>query len=203
MSAAVAMHILAASNRRKSCWLGTPEIYFRKTIDNSRLVKVEDPRRAREMRIFGFTLCCLFLLVMGYALQHFRAIEYGYKIETLRSQRDGLAGMNQALRLEEASWRDPERPMALASPLPARRQKTGPPAHRPPRSPQRHPLSGQDRRSMAAPAQKLPALADRLSPLPPVEPERPAGPAQPPPPRQGAAGGRQTRATLRRQPRQS
>src|ERR1019366_4880680 len=94
-------------------------------------------------------------------------------------------------------------PMALASQLPARRQKTGPPAHRPPRSPQRHPLSGQDRRSMAAPAQKLPALADRLSPLPPVEPERPAGPAQPPPPRQGAAGGRQTRATLRRQPRQS
>ena len=46
---------------------------------------------------------------MGYALQHFRAIEYGYRIETLRSQRDGLAGMNQALRLEEASLRDPER----------------------------------------------------------------------------------------------
>src|ERR1035438_8588115 len=90
MSAAAAMHNLAASNRRKSCWLGTPEIYFRKTIDNSRLVKVEDPRRAREMRIFGFTLCCLFLLVMRYALQHFRAIEYGYKIETLRSQRDPL-----------------------------------------------------------------------------------------------------------------
>ena len=46
---------------------------------------------------------------MGYALQHFRAIEYGYKIEALRAQRDGLAGMNQALRLEEASLRDPER----------------------------------------------------------------------------------------------
>jgi cell division protein FtsL len=46
---------------------------------------------------------------MGYALQHFRAIEYGYKIEALRSQRDGLAEMNRALRLEEASLRDPER----------------------------------------------------------------------------------------------
>src|ERR1035441_2245977 len=105
---AMAVQSAAAFNRRKSCWLGTPEIYFRKTIDNSRLVKVEDPRRAREMRIFGFTLCCLFLLVMGYALQHFRAIEYGYKIEKLRSPRDGLTGMNQALRLEEASLRDPE-----------------------------------------------------------------------------------------------
>jgi cell division protein FtsL len=106
---ALAKQSAAPSNRSKSCWLGTPEIYFRKSIDNSRLVKVEDPRRGREMKFFGFALCCLFLLVMGYALQHFRAIEYGYKIEALRSQRDGMVEMNRALRLEEASLRDPER----------------------------------------------------------------------------------------------
>src|SRR5450755_4992558 len=94
---------------RNSCWLGTPEIYFRKNIDNSRVVKIEDPRRGREMKQFGLTMCCLFLLVMGYALQHFRAIEYGYKIESLRSQRSDLTEMNRALRLEEASLRDPER----------------------------------------------------------------------------------------------
>jgi cell division protein FtsL len=116
MSAAAIMHAISPE-RRKSCWLGTPEIYFRKAIDNSRLVKVEDPRREREMRIFGTVLLCLFLLVMGYALQHFRAIEYGYKIETLRAQRDGLAGMNQALQLEEASLRDPERIDAVARKL--------------------------------------------------------------------------------------
>ena len=104
---ALAIQNAAPSIRRKSCWLGTPEIYFRKTIDNSRLVKIEDPRREREMKYFGVALCCLFLLVMGYALQHFRAIEYGYKIETLRSQRDDLTNMNRALRLEEASLRDP------------------------------------------------------------------------------------------------
>ncbi len=106
---AMAMQSAIPSSRRRSCWLGTPEIYFRKTIDNSRLVKVEDPRRAREMKFFGVALCCLFLLVMGYALQHFRSIEYGYKIEQLRSDRDGLREMNRALRLEEASLRDPER----------------------------------------------------------------------------------------------
>ena len=106
---AVAMQSATPFLSRKSCWMGTPEIYFRKTIDNSRLVKVEDPRREREMKYFGLALCCLFLLVMGYALQHFRAIEYGYKIETLRSERDGLTEMNRALRLEEASLRDPER----------------------------------------------------------------------------------------------
>src|SRR5512143_3024068 len=108
MSAAAAVQQASAS-RRKSCWLGTPEIYFRKSIDNSRLVKVEDPRRAREMRQFGIALCCLFVLVMLYAFQHFRAIEYGYQIESMRSQRDGLVEMNRALRLEEASLRDPER----------------------------------------------------------------------------------------------
>jgi cell division protein FtsL len=114
MSAAAAMQVAVPQNRRKSCWLGTPEIYFRKRIDNSRLVKVEDPRREREMRMFGIALCLLFTLVMGYAWQHFRAIEYGYRIESLRSQRDGLVGMNQALRLEEASLRDPERIDAMA-----------------------------------------------------------------------------------------
>ena len=113
MSAAVAMHN-PVSRRRQSCWLGTPEIYFRKTIDNSRLVKVEDSRRAREMKVFVFALSCLFVLVMVYALQHYRAIEYGYKIESLRSQRDSLAGLNQDLRLEEASLRDPQRIDAMA-----------------------------------------------------------------------------------------
>jgi cell division protein FtsL len=114
---ALAMQSAAPSPRNKSCRLGTPEIYFRKSIDNSRLVKVEDPRREREMKFFGFALCCLFLLVMGYALQHFRAIEYGYKIEALRSQRDGLVEMNRALRLEEASLRDPGRIDVMARKL--------------------------------------------------------------------------------------
>jgi cell division protein FtsL len=95
--------------RRHSCWIGTPEIYFTKAIDNSRLVKVEDPRRAREMRQFGIALACLFLFVMAYAFQHFKAIEYGYRIESLKSQKDSLIEVNRALRLEEASLRDPER----------------------------------------------------------------------------------------------
>ena len=109
---------------RRPCWNGTPEIYFTKSLDNSRLVKVEDPRRSREMKQFGIALCCLFLLVMTYAWQHFKAIEYGYKIETLKMQRDGLSEMNRALLLEEASLRDPHRidqmarDMGLQSPEP-------------------------------------------------------------------------------------
>ena len=110
------------SAQLRSCGLNAPgrelpKIYFAKPIDNSRLVKVEDPQRSREMKQFGVALGCLFLLVMTFAWQHFKAIEYGYKIEALRVQRDGLAEVNRALRLEEASLRDPERIDTLARKL--------------------------------------------------------------------------------------
>jgi cell division protein FtsL len=94
---------------RPTLWTGTPEIYFAKAIDNSRLVKVEDPRRNREMKQFGAALAFLFLLVFAYAWQHFKAIEYGYQIESAKQELSGLTEMNRALHLEYASLRDPER----------------------------------------------------------------------------------------------
>jgi len=93
---------------------GTPEIYFSKPIDNSRLVAVADHRRNREMAQFFAAACVLFLMVMVYAWQHFSAIEYGYRIEAMKSQRDSLGELNRALRLEDASLRSPERIDALA-----------------------------------------------------------------------------------------
>ena len=107
-------HGVVSSTRRQACWTGTPEIYFAKNIDNSRVLKVDDPRRTREMRAFSIALSILCLLVLSYAWQHFRSIEYGYKISELKSQRDSLMEMNRALRLEEASLRDPERIDTLA-----------------------------------------------------------------------------------------
>ena len=107
--AALATAQMPAPARHQSFWMGTPEIYFSKAIDNSRLVKVEDPRRGREMRQFSLALGCLFLLVMTYAWQHFKAIEYGYQIESMKIQRDGMVEMNRELRLEDASLRDPGR----------------------------------------------------------------------------------------------
>lgn len=103
--------------RRQPCWMGTPEIYFSKAIDNSRLVKVEDPKRSREMKQFAGALACLFLLVMTFGWQHFKAIEYGYKIESLRIQKSSLVEENRALQLEEASLKDPERIDVLARKL--------------------------------------------------------------------------------------
>jgi hypothetical protein len=121
-AAAIRMEVPAA--RRNTFFTGTPEIYFAKNIDNSRLVKVEDPGHNREMKHFGTALACLFLLVFTYAWQHFRAIEYGYQIESAKRELNNLTEMNRALRLEDASLRDPERidvmarRMGLVPPVP-------------------------------------------------------------------------------------
>lgn len=120
MAAAVAI----GTAPRNAFFTGTPEIYFAKAIDNSRLVRVEDRGRNREMKQFGTALACLFLLVFTYAWQHFRAIEYGYQIESAKRELNNLTEMNRALRLEDASLRDPERidviarRMGLAPPEP-------------------------------------------------------------------------------------
>jgi cell division protein FtsL len=103
-----------ASSRYR--WGGvTPEIYFNKAIDNSRLVKVADPKRAKEMTMFSISLAVLFFFTMMYAWQHLSSIEYGYKIEVQKMERDTLLEQNRALRLEEASLRDPERIEQLAA----------------------------------------------------------------------------------------
>ena len=99
---------------RARVWSGTPEIYFQKQIDNSRLVKVADRKRNREMAVFTAVLSVFFLLVMVYAWQHFSAVEYGYKIEALKSQSDNVSEMNRSLRLEAASLSDPQRIDGLA-----------------------------------------------------------------------------------------
>ena len=95
-------------------WAGTPEVYFAKQIDNSRLVKVDDPQRKREMRTLCAGLAVLFAMVMLYAWQHFSAIEYGYRIEALQTKRDNITEANRLLRLELAELKDPERIDALA-----------------------------------------------------------------------------------------
>jgi len=117
MAAAAAMGVMQSAGpaaERRPFWTGTPEIYFSKAIDNSRLVKVEDPRRNREMKQFGTALVLLFLLVFTYAWQHLKAIEYGYQIEASKRELTNLTDMNGALRTEVASLRDPQRIDMLA-----------------------------------------------------------------------------------------
>jgi len=114
-----------ASAQPRGMFIGTPEIYFAKRIDNSRVIKITDPKRRREMTTFGITLSVLFLLAMVYLWQHFSAIEYGYKIEQLKAERDTIAETDRTLSLEEASLKDPSRIDRLARQLGMQRPVDG------------------------------------------------------------------------------
>ncbi len=87
----------------------TPEIFFTKHIDNSRIVKADDPVHRREMRSFTIAMSLLFLLVMTYVWQHFSSIEMGYSIESQKQQVEHLREENRQLRLTEAQLSDPDR----------------------------------------------------------------------------------------------
>jgi cell division protein FtsL len=87
----------------------TPEFHFQKHIDNSRLVKATDPVRVREMRVFSVAVALLLSLVMIYGLQHFYAIEGGYRVESEKQMRDQLREENRQLRLAEAQLSQPGR----------------------------------------------------------------------------------------------
>jgi cell division protein FtsL len=95
----------------------TPEVFFTKHIDNSRIVKADDPERKREMRTFAAVMSVLFLLVMVYVWQHFSAIEMGYNIEAQKVQVEHLSEQNRQLRLSEAELTDPERIDRIAKQL--------------------------------------------------------------------------------------
>lgn len=95
-----------AQRRRR---VRTPEFFFVKHFDNSRLVKAADPVRAREMRVFSAAVAVLFSLIMVYGLQHFYAIESSYRVESEKQTLDQLREENRQLRLSEAELSQPSR----------------------------------------------------------------------------------------------
>jgi cell division protein FtsL len=110
-----------AERRRRA---RTPEIYFTKHFDNSRLVKASDPGLVREMRVFSAAVAVLFSLIMIYGLQHFYAIEGSYRVESEKQVVEQLREQNRQLRLSEAELTQPARidqaarQLGLAAPQP-------------------------------------------------------------------------------------
>jgi cell division protein FtsL len=102
----------------------TPEMFFAKHIDNTRIVKADDPERRREMRSFTIAMTMFFALTMVYVWQHFSAIEVGYRVEAQKTQVEQLRETNRQLRLTEAQLSDPGRidhiakQLGLDAPLP-------------------------------------------------------------------------------------
>lgn len=102
----------------------TPEMFFAKHLDNSRIVKADDPVRRREMKLFTLTTMVFFLFTMVYVYQHFSAIEVGYNIERQKTEVEQMRETNRQLRLTEATLSDPARidhyakQLGLDEPLP-------------------------------------------------------------------------------------
>jgi cell division protein FtsL len=105
---------LLAQQARRRRGAATPEFYIAKHFDNSRLVKASDPVRVREMRVFSAAIAVLFTLVMVYGLQHFYAIEGGYRVESEKQALEQLREDNRQLRLAEAQLTQPRRIDAMA-----------------------------------------------------------------------------------------
>jgi hypothetical protein len=124
--------VLAQQSARRR-GVPTPEFYFARNLDNSRLVKAADPVRVREMRVFAAALTVLFSLIMIYGLQHFSAIESSYSVEAGKQVRNQLREQNRQLRLAEAQLTQPgridgmARELGLAQPAPG--QVVHPVAH--------------------------------------------------------------------------
>jgi hypothetical protein len=102
----------------------TPEMFFAKHIDNSRIVKADDPERKREMRRFFIAMMFLFAFTMTYVWQHLASIEVGYKVEAQKTQVEQMREVNRQLRLTEAQLSEPGRidhiakQLGLDAPLP-------------------------------------------------------------------------------------
>lgn len=84
-------------------------IYWRKRIDNSRLVRRRDPQAAREAAgLVGAAVVCLAVLLLC-AWQHFEFVHASYRLEELRSRHEQVLEWNRTLRLEQAVLLDPMR----------------------------------------------------------------------------------------------
>lgn len=93
----------------------SPEVYFKKDIDNSRLVvRQVGLEKLREY----FNLVALGILVFSFLLvfswQHLKCVQYGYEIQGLKTQRHELQESNRQLRLSEAALANPQRIDTLA-----------------------------------------------------------------------------------------
>ncbi|MGH9483158.1 MAG: cell division protein FtsL [Terriglobales bacterium] len=90
------------------------DIYFAQQIDNSRVIRMADPRRRREQRTLLAAVAVLFALGFGYAWQRFEMVRLGYQLEAARTQAASLEQWNRGLQLQQAALRSPVRIYALA-----------------------------------------------------------------------------------------
>jgi len=140
--ATAARALPAATRRPRATFSGgrapVREVYFTKTIDNSRIEREPDGSVRRDFVTLAAPLLIAFGLLGLYAWQRFQCVRYGYLIEQARQERTALVEHNHELKLQEAALSDPQRIGALASsqlglapPDPSREVNIPPPGEAP------------------------------------------------------------------------
>jgi len=116
----------------------TPEFYFTKHFDNSRLPV--DPIQRHQIHRLSQSVVLLFVLVMVYGLQHFSMTMGARRIESEKQQLEELRKENIELKLTEAQLksRKPSKPK-IASTQPATNPVHAPRGVSPNTSPRAHP----------------------------------------------------------------
>ena len=85
------------------------EFHTVKRLDNTRLVRVTEPVKTRDLYrtlALGSVIAAFFLL---YIYQHFKCIDLSFQLEAARSERLEAAAQNSSLKLEIASLSNPKR----------------------------------------------------------------------------------------------
>src|SRR5215468_4858271 len=90
------------------------EVHFEKRIITNNVIREADSKSHRDY-IVVTVLAAVFLFgLLAYAWQHYRWIQYGYRIEEAQKKKEQLAEIGRQLRLERASLRNPQRIDAIA-----------------------------------------------------------------------------------------
>jgi len=90
------------------------EVHLEKRIINNNVIREADARSHRDY-IIVTVLGAIFLVgLFIYGWQHYRWIQYGYRIEEAQKKKEQLAEIGRQLRLERASLRNPQRIDSIA-----------------------------------------------------------------------------------------
>ena len=85
------------------------EVHTVKRIDNSRLVRHVEPLKMKNLyRTAALGLVMAFFCML-YVYQHFRCIDLSFQLEDAKGKKEAAMDLNNNLRLDIATLRDPKR----------------------------------------------------------------------------------------------
>src|SRR5215831_20368865 len=90
------------------------EVHLEKRIINNHVIREADVRSYRDYIIVTAFAAVFLFGLFAYGWQHYRFMQYGYRIEEAQKKKEQLSEIGRQLRLERASLRNPQRIDSIA-----------------------------------------------------------------------------------------